>query len=202
MKSFFPLFSSVIYVSEIEEPTDLFEYIKNQEFYAQNSITKNKSSALQSSDLNLLDKFPHVKKKFLNEFYLFKNNVLHYKNTDFEITTSWSTKTTKGTHGSPHKHSNNFYSGVYYFGDCDDKTAPLEFTGLFHTPTDFCFEATEYNVYNSSEWSINPQKNMLVLFPAYLVHNIGMHLSDNPRYSLAFNVMPSKPYGTRDNMVR
>ena len=202
-KSVFPLFSTLIYVSHVGNTDDIFNYIRNQKFYSQQQISGNVSSSSgQSDDLNLLDKFPHQKKKFLQEFYTFKDEVLKYKTTNFEITTSWSTKTEMGEQGTPHNHSNNYYSGVYYFGECDPGTADLEFTGLFHTPTDFCFEAEEYNIYNSSSWNITPQKDMLILFPAYLVHRIGLHQSNNPRYSLAFNIMPTRPYGTRDNMVR
>jgi len=202
MSSHFQLFSSVISVSFVDGTEKLFDYVVNQEFYTQNKVTGNVlSSSKQSNDLQLLDKFLDIKYKFLEQFYDFKNNVLKYQTTDFKITTSWATKTEKGNQGTPHKHSNNYYSGVYYFGDTDENTAPIEFTGLFHTPTDFCFEATEYNVYNSHTWSITPEKNMLIFFPAYLIHRIGYHNSDNPRYSVAFNVMPKRPYGSRDNKI-
>ena len=203
MSSFFPLFSSIINVSHLDDMPELFDYVENQSFDFQGNVTNNiSSSSLQSDDLYLLDKFPQYKEVFLNEFIDFKNKVLRYTNTDFRITTSWSTKSVKGSQGSLHKHSNNYYSGVFYFGEVDELTAPIEFTGLFNSPTDFCFEAEEYNIYNSSSWTITPEKNMLIFFPAYLIHRIGLHMSDNPRYSIAFNVMPKTPYGSRDNQVR
>jgi len=51
----------------------------------------------------------------------------------------------------------------------------------------------------TSNWKLNPKKNMLVFFPSYLYHKIEKNTSDEVRHSLAFNIMPDGATGKVDS---
>ena len=47
--------------------------------------------------------------------------------------------------------------------------------------------ANRYNEYNSSVWTVNPVKNLCVLFPANLEHFVKPNLNKKKRISISFN---------------
>ena len=47
--------------------------------------------------------------------------------------------------------------------------------------------ANRYNEYNSSVWTVNPVKNLCVLFPANLEHFVEPNLNKKKRISISFN---------------
>jgi ectoine hydroxylase-related dioxygenase (phytanoyl-CoA dioxygenase family) len=49
-------------------------------------------------------------------------------------------------------------------------------------------------------YNINFKPNMLVLFPSYLTHSVSKNLTDIPRKSLAFNVIPKNGFGKEGNL--
>jgi len=196
----YPLFSKVICTEDIP---DIFfkeyELLKTKyEFQKINFELENCSET--SKDLHVLENFPKLKKTLLNYFLEFKRNVFRYENTTFDITTSWVTKTEKGSQSEYHTHRNSYYSGILYISDTTLDFGKLEFLDsncnqiLPSPPTDF-------NIYNSSGWSIQPKKNLLVFFPSNLQHRIGTHNSETPRYSVAFNLFPINKFGMRDSQL-
>jgi len=88
-----------------------------------------------------------------------------------------------------HIHPNTLISGIYYIQtpeDCGD----LE---LIHPCSNFDYDwradnFTEYNEYNSLNYVIKPQSDLLVLFPGYLPHFVKPNLNRNQsRISISFN---------------
>jgi hypothetical protein len=63
-------------------------------------------------------------------------------------------------------------------------------------------EPSEYNLYNSSSWEITPKKNLMIIFPSYLFHKVNTHISNENRYSLAFNLFPKGNIGKNDSSLR
>lgn len=145
-----------------------------------------------SSSNRILEEYPQTKKIFLD---VFKALPLHYSN-DFMISTSWYTKMEKGSYSLPHNHKNCFWSGVYYF---EESNGSLELYNPSVELSDFLIFPQQYNAYNSSTWTINPLKNLLVFFPSYLKHRVIEHSDEKSRYSLAFNIIPIGGYGVGDS---
>ena len=52
-------------------------------------------------------------------------------------------------------------------------------------------EVSEWNVYNSTSWKIQPHKGLCILFPSHLEHYTGVNTTEQNRYSLAFDVVVS-----------
>lgn len=198
----YPLFPKVVYVGEIP---DIFEneydILKNNYEFRKTYSEIDKCSEL-SKNLYILNDFPNLKECILSSFLDFNNNVFKYFDTDFEITTSWITKTEKDSQSEYHIHANSYYSGILYFDDqkSPEKVGNLEFIDVNSNqilPND----PNQFNIYNSTSWSIQPSKNKLVFFPSNLYHKISVHKSETPRYSLAFNFFPTNNFGANDSQL-
>ena len=153
-----------------------------------------------STDIRILEKYPILKKILLNKFYKFieKSN-LNYNNK-FDITTSWLTKSENKQQSYLHNHRNSFYSGVYYYGDrYDSNCGNLILSSPIQALSDFLIVPESWNCFNSYTFQIYPQPSLVVFFPSYIVHKFESNYSNNPRYSLAFNIVPIGFYGEGDS---
>ena len=192
MKQIVPLFSSCVTVIQLDEDI--------KEFKTSNEKFKNSGWGSSSSSINkrVLEKYPKTKKILLDKFKKIALEDYKYEN-DFIITTSWFTKTLKDQSSLMHIHKNSFYSGVYYFDDYTDKSAPIIFHSPLHQFYDFDLMPSNWTIQNSTIWKIQPQKNCLLIFPSYLQHSIEKSIEDTTRYSLAFNLMPAEQIGGGDS---
>jgi len=193
---YLPLFSSNVFQLQIDYDLDVLKTNKNFIYAA------NQNKKYDTEDYRSLERFPNIKEHLTDRFNELAINFLKL-DTKFMITTSWFTVTEEGDGGDSqyHFHKNSFYSGVLYYDDYDEQTAPLEFMTPLEFHSDFYLEPREYDLATSTAWKIQPQKNMLVLFPSYLKHQVGRHVGSRPRYSLAFNIIPTGYYGTSDSFV-
>jgi len=104
------------------------------------------------------------------------------------VTQSWSliNPPEVGMHG--HSHSNSVVSGSLYYCDMPEPVSGMIFDKhsayqqLQLTPG-----GGKVNIYNTTKNRIQPKKNDLILFSSSLVHYVETNLSNQPRYSLAFN---------------
>jgi len=195
----YPLFSSVVYVNKIIKNLDLYlQKLKDHDFDVTTEPGSN--NIHRTNSLNILDKLPQLKKIILDEFNSFKDDLLLYKDTDFDLTTSWGTRTPKGGFSQYHKHQNCFYSGILYFQNIKGMGS-LQFDGV-HMPGSIAInDPVEWNLLNSSSWEIKPEKNWIVFFPSHLMHRIGPHFGEEDRYSLAFNFFPIGKFGRGDSTM-
>jgi uncharacterized protein (TIGR02466 family) len=192
-----PLFSCPVLKLYIDENTDeLDKHIEKADFIHTSAFGSNWSYT--SSDVRLLKKYPRIEKILLNKFKEVAKENLYYEN-DFIISTSWMSRTEPGGYSQMHMHKNSFYSGVYYFNEYDEDSSALEFETPLTSYPDFQLIPTEFNVMNSNSWRIWPQKNLLVLFPSFVRHGVLENRSNETRYSLAFNIVPTGHYGEGDS---
>ena len=122
----------------------------------------------------------------------FTENVLGVTN-EFKMTHSWLTKNVKGSKHHAHTHVGLMFSSVTYFNEdlSNGPFAPIKFyiPGLKNTFRDnyFKLDIKEYNEVNSSSWTIQPQKNQIIFFPAYLSHETEENVNDKTRFCIASN---------------
>ena len=80
-----------------------------------------------------------------------------------------------------HAHTNSLLSGVFYF-QVDEKSGKLwfqkEIKSLYSISNNIDLDVTEYNILNSKEVVLNPKKQLLYLFPSWLLHNVNNNESD------------------------
>ena len=148
----------------------------------------------------VLESFPKTKQILLNYSRKVLNNMMSYM-ADFDITTSWITKTQSGHSCQVHNHKNSFFSGIYYFDEYDDNSALVQFQNPLRELSSYAIIVDDKNATNRDTLvaSIKPEKNLLLLFPSYLDHNITKQISKYDRFSLAFNIVPVGEYGFSDS---
>lgn len=197
-----PVFPSVISAAKVSEDlSELWNTTSNLEFFQ--STADDTHLTYSSRNMRLLNDLPNIRKILLSYFYEFKNDILKLSTTDFDITTSWMTKTEPGGFCQYHRHKNSYYSGVLYHS----KSNSIDSGNLLFTDDGMKLESillndpTEWNILNSRRMIIEPDSNLLVFFPSILRHRISKYTGIDNRYSLAFNLYPVGKIGDGDSSV-
>ena len=202
IKDVYPAFASPVCFLKLENNWDQ-EYEKIKTTYELVNTSDKGNLSLISKCLFVLDNHPELRDDILKCFNLFQTEVLGYKNVNFAMTTSWLTKTEKGQYSKQHCHKNSVYSGVLFLEDSSEQT------GLFHisdasTPKFWSF-GPKYietpNIFNQDDLFIKPEKNLIVIFPSHLQHEITQHMSEECRHSIAFNMFPNGEYMNADSSI-
>ena len=197
----FPVFSSPISVFNIgEDISDLKKEAKKTIFVGNESEEYGSVNCFVSDNMNFLDSFPKEKEIIHAYFNFHKNEILKYTDINFEMTTSWVTKAVERSQSQYHRHRNCMFSGVLYL-DTIENSAPIMFENENLNPCSFLLTPSDWNIYNSTTWEIQPRENNIIFFPSYLRHKIGIHKSKTPRYSIAFNFHPVGKLGYHDSSV-
>ena len=192
MEQILPVFSSNIVTCIIEKNTDV---LKKETKFANNDYQKDTGR----DNYRVLEKYPKVKKTLLEKYKKFAREQLNYTE-NFEISTSWVTQIETGGQCQKHCHKNSFYSGVYYFDEYEeDEGGVLEIMTPLSNHFDFNVMPEDWNVYTGRVLKFSPKKNLLILFPSYLFHQVLSYEGTSIRKSLAFNIVPIGFYGDGDS---
>jgi uncharacterized protein (TIGR02466 family) len=193
------LFSKVVFETKLDyTKKDLDKLVKEFKKFnikdtgEQSNITKATNSKYVLNNV----KFKSLKKDLLKQFYRFKDNVLKYENTDFDITTSWLALSNSENEGVSHNHRNSFYSGVYYL-KVPEKSGGISF--IDYNSQNFYITPTVENSYNSTEWAFDVKEDLLLFFPSETYHTILKNHSKDERISLSFNLVPNGKFGLNDS---
>jgi uncharacterized protein (TIGR02466 family) len=191
MKKTIPMFSRCVHLDKVNLNFD--KIIKQLNLkYAKSGIgefDQKKLSTKLTEEKNVLNhkKWNWLKKIVNIQLKKYTKDVMKYYN-DFEMTTSWFTKTNSEDQSNLHCHKNSMVSCVLYL-QCDENSGNLCFVdykndNLFDIPT------TEFNLYNSQSFQIKPEPGLIIFFPSQLHHKILTNKSNLTRYSLACNFIP------------
>jgi uncharacterized protein (TIGR02466 family) len=197
-----PVFPSVISANKINEDiSTLWKHVETLTFFRSNADDTH--LVYSSNDMQILNSMPDIKKILLEYFYEFKDTVLKLSTTEFDITTSWITKTEPGGFCQYHAHKNAYYSGVLYPSKTNSPgSGELLFTDVgIKNETILINDPTEWNLLNSRRIVIEPDTNLLVFFPSSLRHRISKYTGTENRYSLAFNLFPLGSLGSGDSSI-
>jgi uncharacterized protein (TIGR02466 family) len=109
----------------------------------------------------------------------------------FYFTNSWAMKHREGDYAHAHAHSNSVISGVFYV-EVPKNSGNLIFHKNSYNSSNAMISSLalpykKYNQYNSEEWSIKTEDNLLVLFPSNLTHSVPVSFNKKDRYCIAFN---------------
>lgn len=157
-----------------------------------------RSQASYGECIRILDDYPNLEQKITELFwdYLKEIGFTAY----FRMTTSWLTKINKGESIKAHSHKNCEFSGVLYYDDDYTDQTPLHFANPLINLTQFHDAGAKPTGY-TNDWTLEPEKNLLIFFPSYISHYSEVSKSDKPRRSLAFNFAPSGTYGAGDSTM-
>jgi len=122
---------------------------------------------------------------YTKKFLKVKNNL------NFYFLNSWLVKHHPHDFAQSHCHINSLISGVFYL-TVPPNSGDLKFskthshTNLFNQNIAIDYES--YNNINADTWLINSVEGQIILFPSFMEHSVTENLSNQVRYSLAFNL--------------
>lgn len=145
-----------------------------------------------SSNYNVLEHHSDLKKKIENSIKIYISDILCL-DQDFQIVSSWLTKTVPGSDSNYHQHSNSWLSACFYFGEGSSIRFRRK-SQTFNSST-----AHSSNLYNSLTWDIPPEKNRILIFPSDVEHKILKNEKNTIRYSLSLNILPKGNFGIGDS---
>jgi len=136
----------------------------------------------------------------------FSDNTLLYAYKSYKFSQSWVSQKDPGQHHMMHSHPNSLISGVFYYGASEELTPSIK----FHKTVGGVGQSTiaphikpdkRSSKFAWTEFSINFQPGLLVLFPSWLHHSVPQNKSNSVRCSLAFNVVPTQGFGEEESLT-
>ncbi len=104
----------------------------------------------------------------------------NYPDDRFEMN-FWANVNQKGSTNAMHTHSKWHWSGVYYVQG--KGTGPI---ALYSTP--YLNQQVTHGLPFGQSFTMEPTDGLLLMFPSYLLHEVLVNPSENPRINIAFNV--------------
>ena len=178
----FPLFSTVVYRKKLDIRLTESEL---DEIYS-TVVSPRGLENISSVSSFLLDnpKLENLKNIFLEESNEYFNKIMKFSN-ELYITNSWLNVTQRNQQHSMHNHTNSVISGCFYIKASDSQPS-ISFNRLI-PPFLLNMTPTEFNHFNSMEWNIPVEDNMIVIFPSSCLHYVKPNFTENERISIAFN---------------
>lgn len=161
----------------------------------------------KSKDTYILDNLEcsDLRKEILKHATIYAKNILCWNLDSVKLLQSWiSVKDPKQQHLS-HYHPNSAISGVYYFDDYETNQGSLVFQRnpiicqlMNQFSPDYNDTTSKNGIYPWSQFTIRPQKNMLIIFPSWVHHFVSTNESSKERKSLSFNIVPFGVIGSNE----
>lgn len=107
------------------------------------------------------------------------------------ITGCWANISPPGDGHRPHTHPNNYLSGVYYV-HTEEGSNTISFDDPRPQTNIIAPATSEITDQNAGQIHITARNGLLILFPSWLQHQVPRNRSQNPRVSIAFNIMFSR----------
>ena len=120
-----------------------------------------------------------------------------YSYKSIEITNLWVNFSSKNRFHSPHTHSNNIFSGVWFPFQNTSKT-PIIFQDPRAAANVLVPKINNRNKYNSSLIMFQPHENVGDIFPSWLSHDVPPTTTN--RISLSWNIMLRGEYGQPNSL--
>jgi len=177
-----PIFPTAIYRARLRGLS-----IEENQVLSDDILTDvNRQGNKTSISSTLLDnpKLANLKLLFLQHVHAYAAEIIKTQ-CQFYMTNSWQNKNSQGQPHDLHNHRNSVLSGVFYI-NVENSQNSICFNRI--TPPFFMeFETSEYTSYNSIDWTIPVEDNMLIIFPSTLYHNVPINYTAVPRRSISFN---------------
>ena len=188
-----PICSNALFIYKLDIKDDLTLKFKEEKFEPIEG-----GSSLISEDLNILKKYENLNKEINRAVDATLKEILMLKNINYRIFSSWLIKAKPKQQTDSHTHPNSWLSGVYY--PKGDPGFSIKF--FYDSTSTFYTTPTEFNIYNSTDWTFFPEDNHLILFFSQLRHQLMPNQSTKDRFSLAFNILPRGKFGTGDSKTK
>jgi uncharacterized protein (TIGR02466 family) len=109
---------------------------------------------------------------------------------ELKLTNFWLNVNNYKNYNSLHTHPASLFSGVYYI-DIPKNSGLILFERLGKQVMDWAWNGCEYSKYNpvnSTSYALQPENNLLLIFPSWLPHKVDPNLNrKQKRTSISFN---------------
>jgi len=181
------LFSTPISVSdfysqsiddEIESCISSLKFSTNDYFDTLN--TKTSGSVITS---NVIEEYQllNLKQHIINNLRIYSQQVSGC-NFNFNIKTSWVTKTPPGHFIQTHHHQSSMISGVYYH------EVPENSGDIYFRSNDKMMETSPFFM-RAQDYYVRSLKGRMILFPSWIDHGVRSNNSNKDRISISFNII-------------
>jgi len=122
----------------------------------------------------------YIGKALINNFKIHSKKII--------LTNSWINENNKGDYNEVHTHPNCDFAGVYYV-KVPKNSGNLRF---YRSDTSASWSKKVLHMSDTDAWTeytLKPEGNLLILFPGNLLHYVEPSMSDEPRVSIACNVI-------------
>ena len=160
------------------------DYINNIIDYGNNNIKENGQT---ESNLHTVELFDPLTSIFAIAVHSYIEELGFDPDNEFIITQMWLNCYVKDDFLHIHTHPNSIYSGVFYFGD------NLKHGTMFLKPStgnQLEIKVKTTNEYTADTATIEPDNNLLIIFPSFLQHRAERNVQESNRYTISFNCLP------------
>jgi hypothetical protein len=192
----FPLFPTIIYRKKLdftltEEELSIISSMEVMPQVLGNNLSKN---------TNIFDnpKLLRIKNIFMDNVQTYFHEVMKYK-SELYMTNSWLNVTRPNEQHEMHNHTNSIVSGCWYYW-AKDSQPTISFNRIV-PPFLLNMIPNSYNEYNSIEWDLPIDDNVLVLFPSSCHHLVKPNTSSSDRVSVAFNTFVKGQIGSNEGLT-
>jgi len=200
------LFPTPVYMTML--PVKLSSVIPFLDSQDMNTESDEDNYGRRSKDSYILHKpeCDGLRKFVLDSVQDFADNTLLYNYSSYKLSQSWVSHKQPGQHHTMHTHPNSLISGVFYYGPVEEFTPAIK----FHKMTVSVNQSSimpkvkadkRSSKFAWSEFSVNFEPGLLVLFPSYLHHSVPVNKSNSVRCSLAFNIVPTTGFGEEESLT-
>jgi uncharacterized protein (TIGR02466 family) len=190
-----PIFPTAIYKVKLRSLT-----VDEENVIRTSKVLPKELGNRTSAKSNILenDKLQDLKKIFSDNIKVYAEEIIK---TDCElyITNSWKNENHSGEPHLLHNHTNSIISGCYYV-DVENSENSISFHRMM-LPFTMNFKSKKYTEFNSTEWTIPIENNMLILFPSSLYHQVRINQTNHIRTSVAFNTFVKGGFDTETQLV-
>ena len=195
----FPLFPIPLYTNNLNRPFHKHEHecfgdVLERMIHNEGNLISENSFVLNDERLSDLKNWIQ---SCIDDYF----NTIICSSDDFEpyVTISWLNYAEEKQYHHQHDHGNSIISGVLYI-DADEMTDNITFhKNIYNSSPYIKIEPSQYNLYNSGNWTVPVQKQKLILFPSTLQHSVSNLTSNKTRISLSFNVFVKGVVGNVNN---
>lgn len=200
------LFPTPVYATKIpEELSSVIPFLDAQDMNTKSDETNYGRRSKNSYILNTPECIK-LHDFILNRVQDFADSTLLYDYREYKFSQSWISHKEPGQHHMMHTHPNSLISGVFYYGPVEEFTPAIKFhKAVGGVGQNTVAPRTKADKRSSkfawTEFSVNFEPGLLVLFPSWLHHSVPQNITDSVRCSLAFNVVPTIGFGEEENLT-
>ena len=205
-----PIFPTPLYINEVPKQLilDHISLLDNEKINEKKENVNSELFGENSLDTYILNKpeYENLNKYILQHGKNYAENYMSYDYKNYKFSQSWISLKKPNQSHNQHFHAFSLISGVLFYGESYNNTSNLNFlryddyniNSLVHPKK----PEKDLNDFSYTSFSLYYKPNNLILFPSYLTHEVSKNVTNIPRKSLAFNIVPRDGFGSEETLNR